>query len=1028
VSFADEDSARAGQLIERLLVDPGFRAAFRADPAGMCRELGLEDLATELRPGNAMQTLELRESKSSLAGVVMAVAAEGVGVAELRGLFGRSLHGPAKAAAMKALAAGGVKPPHGAHAAIKPHGALAAIKGPDVKSALPGSAGSAPAAPGAAATGADSAQSGSGSSAAAATSGAGAGASPGGPGAGAASAASGTPAGGPTNPAAAGGSGAVAPSGGAGAAPQPGGSGAVPEPGSARGQQPASRGGLWPDPEIGGRSHQGVAGKISWFGGPHDPGAQGTPASGVPISHPGIAIYNPHTLGGYWLVKMPNGRQAVLQQTDLGPAPSTGRKIDFTYSALPELGYTEHNFPTDSHASATYLGKTLPPGVKEGATTGGPVSSGAGGWPAQSGGPVGSGAPSGSPEAPGAGGVSGSPVGAGVGASDVSVGGGAGGSVAELSSSSRLVLSPTARAMFAQGTVDPRLVSVLSNAVRVHTIVLGGMESVVDPVHAQAVDIVSVDGQPVGPGNVAARDLITEIAAMDPGVRPSEIGTPWPIQSPGFFTDSVHQDRLRLAFVSQADYSLGAVAGGAVGAGAGDGAAVGGASPIAATPAAAGVAEAAGKAVAAENAGPPPQPMAAPAAGQPVGVQEVVAQAPPSRGGGGGGSGYVNPFPKDVQIGRVDMGIDADMRPGDAIVAPGRSRVLGIMPNWYRGQPYIGLQLLDGPMKGRNYYLAEQIDPAVRPGQVIGQGQPIAHYASSGTGIEMGWAGGNWQQTLAQATSGYSEGQVTPAGADFEKFLKSLPPPGSQRPATPPPAASVAAAGQRGITADAAPAGQPAATAPPPPGPQTAMFRAAERHRREFHRNTVKFMAAVKPESEQPAQPEIAQAAQQNQRLAQGPGLMPEGPVGAISVSSHLLTGGQATFAGKLAELTGLNPRVVAAWELAEESGSAAQGREAAHNFNWLNIGYFDSGAGAIAFNKAFGDPVSAAEQTANFLKGKWGGASPGIRAILGTVGKSAREQMMAIANSGWASSHYNNGANLIATFNELADIEIRRG
>ena len=126
--------------------------------------------------------------------------------------------------------------------------------------------------------------------------------------------------------------------------------------------------------------------------------------------------------------------------------------------------------------------------------------------------------------------------------------------------------------------------------------------------------------------------------------------------------------------------------------------------------------------------------------------------------------------------------------------------------------------------------------------------------------------------------------------------------------------------------------------------------------------------------------------------------------------------------------MTGLDPRVVAAWELAEESGSAAQGRQAASNFNWLNIGYFDSGAGQIAFVKQFGDPVSAAEQTARFLKGTWGGASTGIRAILSTVGKPPEEQIMAIANSGWASSHYGGGANLRATFDELSDIKVWSG
>ena len=144
-----------------------------------------------------------------------------------------------------------------------------------------------------------------------------------------------------------------------------------------------------------------------------------------------------------------------------------------------------------------------------------------------------------------------------------------------------------------------------------------------------------------------------------------------------------------------------------------------------------------------------------------------------------------------------------------------------------------------------------------------------------------------------------------------------------------------------------------------------------------------------------------------------------------MSVSSSLMTSGQQTFVARLASLTGLNPRVIGGWVLAEESGSAAQGRQAASNFNWLNIGYFDSGAGKIAFDKEFGDPISAAEQTAKFLKGDWGGASSSIRAILSSVGHSPDEQMSAIANSDWASSHYGGGANLHGTYNELGDIQI---
>ena len=71
----------AAQLIEHLLADPALRARFRRDPAGACRDVGLDDLADEmaLASGKAMMTLDVRESRSSLAGVMMAAALEGVG-------------------------------------------------------------------------------------------------------------------------------------------------------------------------------------------------------------------------------------------------------------------------------------------------------------------------------------------------------------------------------------------------------------------------------------------------------------------------------------------------------------------------------------------------------------------------------------------------------------------------------------------------------------------------------------------------------------------------------------------------------------------------------------------------------------------------------------------------------------------------------------------------------------------------------------------------------------------------------------
>jgi hypothetical protein len=102
-----------------------------------------------------------------------------------------------------------------------------------------------------------------------------------------------------------------------------------------------------------------LIGKISQFGGPGDSTAGTRTASGAPTSAPGIAVLNQATLGGYWLMVMPNGHVAIVKQTDIGPATWTGRKFDFTYSILPALGYTTGNFPTDGKAAGVYLGKGI---------------------------------------------------------------------------------------------------------------------------------------------------------------------------------------------------------------------------------------------------------------------------------------------------------------------------------------------------------------------------------------------------------------------------------------------------------------------------------------------------------------------------------------------------------------------------------------------------------------------------------------------------------------------------------------------
>lgn len=76
------DTAAAARLIEALMTDARLRDRFRRDPVGTCRAAGLDTLADEMAAGSgkAMQTLDLRESRSSLAGVLMAAAVEGVAV------------------------------------------------------------------------------------------------------------------------------------------------------------------------------------------------------------------------------------------------------------------------------------------------------------------------------------------------------------------------------------------------------------------------------------------------------------------------------------------------------------------------------------------------------------------------------------------------------------------------------------------------------------------------------------------------------------------------------------------------------------------------------------------------------------------------------------------------------------------------------------------------------------------------------------------------------------------------------------
>jgi hypothetical protein len=137
-------------------------------------------------------------------------------------------------------------------------------------------------------------------------------------------------------------------------------------------------------------------------------------------------------------------------------------------------------------------------------------------------------------------------------------------------------------------------------------------------------------------------------------------------------------------------------------------------------------------------------------------------------------TGYVNPLRGDRYVlGRTDMGVDFCLGPGEPIHAVGDGIVVGISPDWFKGQPYIWYQLLDGPSAGRFVYVAEQIGKLAQIGAPLTAGQTIAKYSGAGTCIETGWSARDGA-TMAQATTGYHEGQVTKAGVAFARFLTAL--------------------------------------------------------------------------------------------------------------------------------------------------------------------------------------------------------------------------------------------------------------
>jgi NlpC/P60 family len=122
----------------------------------------------------------------------------------------------------------------------------------------------------------------------------------------------------------------------------------------------------------------------------------------------------------------------------------------------------------------------------------------------------------------------------------------------------RVTLDASGIADLKSGKIDPRVASVLAAISRDHKVTVSAVMSdhdkntsggsISNHYYGRAIDIASVDGQPVGPGNQAAREVAIALSRLDPGIRPSEIGSPWALPGPAYFTDAAHQNHLHVAF------------------------------------------------------------------------------------------------------------------------------------------------------------------------------------------------------------------------------------------------------------------------------------------------------------------------------------------------------------------------------------------------------------------------------------------------------------------------------------------------
>lgn len=133
----------------------------------------------------------------------------------------------------------------------------------------------------------------------------------------------------------------------------------------------------------------------------------------------------------------------------------------------------------------------------------------------------------------------------------------------------RLTLTAYPRADLTAGVIDGRVIALLTVLLERHTLAIsslrsghsdciGGGDRTTRPgctlslhYYGRAVDIYSIDGHLVAPGSATARALVDELAALAPPLAPAEVGSPFDLPRPGFFTDGAHQDHVHVGYRGQ---------------------------------------------------------------------------------------------------------------------------------------------------------------------------------------------------------------------------------------------------------------------------------------------------------------------------------------------------------------------------------------------------------------------------------------------------------------------------------------------